>query len=187
MVKRPGLDKAIIAQAAGELVDQIGLDNLTLSGVADHLGVRTPSLYNHIEGLDGLRRELSLLGMNELNRRLQRAALGKSKDEAMESMLQAYRVFAKERPGVYAATLRAPGTDDLQVQAASQAIMDTVLLVLEGYKLSYDEAVHVIRGFRTIGHGFVSLEVAGAFGIDLDTDESYERLITSFLRGLNGQ
>lgn len=187
MAKRPGLDKAIIAQAAGEVADQIGFDDLTLSGVADQLGVRTPSLYNHIEGLDGLRRELSLLGMNELNRRLQRAALGKSKDEALTSMLQAYRVFAKGRPGVYVATLHSPEIDDLQIQSASQAIIDTVLMVLEPYKLNYDEAMHVIRGFRTIGHGFASLEVAGAFGMDLAVDESYQRLITAFLRGLDSR
>lgn len=183
MIKRPGLDKAVIAQAAGQLADEIGFGELTLSRVAVHLSVRTPSLYNHIEGLEGLRRELSLLGMNELNRGLQRAAIGKSKHEALASMLQAYRVYAKERPGVYAATLRAPEQDDLQVQSAAQAIVDTVLTVLEPYELGYDEAMHVIRGFRAIAHGFASLEVAGAFGIDLETDESYQQLVSAFLRG----
>lgn len=187
MAKRPGLDKAVIAQAAGEVADQVGFDAFTLSGVAEHLGVRTPSLYNHIEGLDGLRRELSLLGMNELNRRLQRAGLGKSKDEALTSMLHAYRVFVKERPGVYEATVHAPETDDVQIQSASQAIIDTVLMVLEPYQLNHDEAIHVIRGFRTIGHGFASLEAAGAFGMDLAVDESYQRLITAFLRGLESR
>lgn len=185
MGKRPGLSKSVVTQAAGELADQIGLDGLTLSGVADHLGVRTPSLYNHVEGLDGLRRELSLFGMNDLNTRLQRAALGKSKDEALASMLQAYRAFAKERPGVYAATVRAPQQDDVQIQSAAEGILNTVMTVLEPYNLNHDQAVHVVRGFRTIGHGFASLEAAGAFGMNLETDESYRRLIDAFLRGMN--
>lgn len=185
MASRPGLNRAIIAQAAGELADQIGLDKLTLSAVALHLGVRTPSLYNHVEGLEGLRRELSLLGMIELDRRLRRAALGKSCDDALDSMLHAYRAFAKERPGVYESTLHAPVPDDLQIQVASQAIVDTVLTVLEPYKLNHDDAIHVVRGFRAIGHGFATLEAAGAFGIDLETDDSYRRLISAFLRGLD--
>jgi AcrR family transcriptional regulator len=184
VAKRPGLDRSIIAQAAAELADEIGFDKLTLSGVAEHLGVRTPSLYNHVEGLDGLRRELFLLGVNELNMRLQRAALGKSKDEALSSMLMAYRVFAKERPGVYAATIHLPATDDLRIQSASKVIIDALLTVLEPYQLTYDEAIHAIRAFRTIGHGFTSLEVAGAFEMEQETDESYRRLITAFLRGL---
>lgn len=184
MATRPGLSKDTIVRAAGELADEIGLDKLTLSTVADHLGVRTPSLYNHIEGLNGLRRELSLLGMLELDRRLQRAALGKSCEDALGSMLHAYRAFAKERPGVYEATLHAPSPDDLQIQAASLAIIDTVLTVLQPYQLNHDDAIHVVRGFRAIGHGFASLEVAGGFGIALETDESYQRLISTFLRGM---
>ena len=162
----------------------MGLDKLTLSAVADHLGVRTPSLYNHIEGLDGLRRELSLLGMYELDRRLQRAALGKSGNDALDAMLHAYRAFAKERPGVYAATLHVPAPNDLQVQSASQAIIETVLTVLEPYKLNHDDAIHVVRGFRAIGHGFATLEAVGAFGIALEADDSYQRSISTFLQGL---
>jgi hypothetical protein len=43
----------------------------------------------------------------------------------------------------------------------------------------------VVRAFRSIAHGFVSLEAAGGFGLSLDTDESYCRLISVFLRGLH--
>ncbi|MHB1627949.1 MAG: TetR/AcrR family transcriptional regulator [Bacilli bacterium] len=108
MPSRPGLDRASIVEAAGNLADEAGLDRLTLSGLAGRLGVRTPSLYNHIDGLDGLRHELALSGIQELNRHLERAAIGKESDKALESMLCAYRTFAHERPGVYGAILRAP-------------------------------------------------------------------------------
>lgn len=184
MVSRPGLTRTAIVEDAGKLADEIGLEKLTLSGVASRLGVRTPSLYNHIDGLDGLRRELSVFGIRELDRRLQRAALGKATDDALASMLYAYRAFAKERPGVYAATLRAPQPGDSQVQAASQAIVDTVLTVLAAYALSPEDAIHGVRGFRALGHGFTSLEASGAFGMALDTEDSYQKLITTFLRGL---
>lgn len=183
MASRPGLSRSIIVQAAGELADRIGLDKLTLSEVAKHLGVRTPSLYNHIDGMDGLRRELSLLGLQELDRRLQRAALGKAGDQAISAMLQAYRAFAKERPGVYATTL-APAKDDELLRSASDAIIDTVLTVLEPYQLHPDVAIHIVRGFRAIGHGFATLEVANGFGMPFEVEESYERLIATFLLGL---
>ncbi|GMA62675.1 TetR/AcrR family transcriptional regulator [Alicyclobacillus fastidiosus] len=158
MASRPGVNRTIIAQTAGELADQIGLEKLTLSLVASHLGVRTPSLYNHIEGLDDLRRELSLHGMQELDRRLQRAALGKAGDQAVCAMLQAYRAFAKERPGVYASTLHAPGNDDEPLRSASQAIIDTVLTVLKPYNLNPDDAIHIVRGFVQLVMGLRHLK-----------------------------
>jgi AcrR family transcriptional regulator len=186
VVTRPGLNKDIIAKAAAELVDQVGIDRLTFAAVAERLGVRTPSLYNHLDGLDALRRELALLGLSGLDRHLQRAALGKSGDAALTAMLQAYRVFAKEHPGVYEMTLKAPNPGDAEIQAAAEGIIDTLLTVLMPYHLDHAAAIHVVRGFRAIGHGFASLESAGGFGMDIDIDESYARLIDAFLSGLKG-
>lgn len=185
MPSRPGLDRASIVEAAGKLADEAGLDRLTLSGLAGRLGVRTPSLYNHIDGLDGLRRELALSGIQELNRHLQRAAIGKESDKALESMLHAYRVFVHERPGVYEAILRAPNPNSMRMQEASNAILDTVLTVLEPYGLTREDSIHTVRAFRAIGHGFVSLEASGAFlDFDLAADDTFRRLIFVFLRGL---
>src|SRR5215472_13481724 len=62
MPGRAGLDTATVVRAAAELADASGLDSLTLAGLAEHLGVRVPSLYNHVEGLPGLRRSLALYG-----------------------------------------------------------------------------------------------------------------------------
>ncbi len=185
MVARAGLDRMSVVLTAARLADEVGFENVTLAAVASRLGVRIPSLYNHVKGLPGLRRELALYGIRELNKRLQGAAIGKESDKAIESMLYAYRSFVRERPGLYQATLHAPDPQDREVQEASQAIIETVLTVLEPFHFKYEDALHVVRGFRSVAHGFVSLEAAGGFGLSLDTDESYRRLISVFLRGLH--
>jgi AcrR family transcriptional regulator len=185
MVARAGLDAATVVRTAAGLADEMGFEHVTLAAVAARLGVRIPSLYNHVNGLPGLRRELALYGIRELNKRLQRAAIGKESDRAIESMLNAYRSFAMERPGLYQATLHAPDPQDQEIKKASQDIIDTVLAVLESFQLEYEDALHVVRAFRSIAHGFVSLEAAGGFGLSLDADESYRRLISVFLRGLH--
>ncbi len=56
--------------------------------------------------------------------------------------------------------------------------------VLESYGLRGDEATHAIRGLRSLLHGFVSLEAAGGFGLPLDLDESFTRLVRVFAAGL---
>ena len=60
MSHRVGLDQATVVEAAAKLVDEEGLDQLSLGRLAVHLGVRTPSLYNHVAGLPGLKHDLAL-------------------------------------------------------------------------------------------------------------------------------
>jgi AcrR family transcriptional regulator len=173
----------VIAVAAA-LADERGLEALTLADVAAQLGVRLPSLYNHIDGLPGLRRELALLGVRELGERLGRAAIGKAGDSAMLALAQAYRAYVLEHPGRYMASIRAPAPDDLEYQRISAAVIEVVLAVLEPYQLERDAAVHAVRGLRSIAHGFATLERSGGFGIALDPDESFLRLVRAFLAGL---
>ena len=184
MARSVGIDRERVVAVAAELADEVGLDQLTLAQVAARLGVRLPSLYNHVEGLPGLRRELALRGLRQLLERLGGAAIGKSGDAAMLAVGLAYRRFVLELPGVYAATVRAPAPDDREVQQVSAAIVGVVLAVLEPYGLDEDAAIHAVRGLRSIAHGFATLELAGGFGIPLARDESYLRLLRAYVAGL---
>ena len=187
MSPRAGLSRETVVEAAASLADEEGLEGVTLAELASRLGVRTPSLYNHVAGLEGLRRELALLGTRELGRRLGRAAVGKTTDEATFAMGQAYRDFVKERPGLYAATVRSyriSAPEDPELAAAEGEALEVVLAVLASYRLSSEEAVHAARGLRSVAHGFATLEVAGGFGIPLDLDESFRWLLGAFTAGL---
>lgn len=182
---RRGLDRAAVVEAAAALADVEGLEQVTLAGLAERLAVRTPSLYNHLSGLNGLRRELALHGLRELRRRLERAAVGRAGDDALLALAHAYRDFAHEHPGVYAATLRAPDSDDAEWAAAGADLVGVVLAVLAGYGLTGDDALHAVRGLRSLLHGFVSLEGVEGFRLPLDQDESFRRLLTAFIDGLH--
>lgn len=174
---------------AAALADEEGLEGVTLAALAARLGIRTPSLYNHVAGLQGLRRELALLGTRELGARLGRAAVGKAMDEAVVALGEAYRSFVEERPGLYAATIRASRPsepEDPELREARGEAIETVLAVLRSYGLRGDDAVHAARGLRSLVHGFTTLESAGGFGLPLDLDESFRRLLQTFVRGLRG-
>jgi AcrR family transcriptional regulator len=181
---RPGLDEAAVVRAAAALVDAEGPDALSLARLAEALGVRTPSLYNHVAGLEGVRRGLALLGARELRDRLARAAIGKSGEEAIFAIAEAYRRFAKEHPGLYAASLRAPGPDEAALAETDDDILAIIRAVLAPYELRGEEEVHAMRAFRSLAHGFVSLEVAGGFGMPVAVDESYRALVQLLLVAL---
>jgi AcrR family transcriptional regulator len=184
---RAGLNRDAVIDAASRIADKEGLDAVTPARLGAALGVKPPSLYKHVDGIDDVRRGLALRGLREAEARLQRATVGKSRDEALLSLARAYRQFAKDRPGLYAASLRAARPGEKEIAAAGEAVLGIVLAVLSGYKVSGNNALHAVRGFRAIIHGFVSLDAAGGFRLALDLDESLARLILAFARDLEAR
>jgi AcrR family transcriptional regulator len=151
------------------------------------VGVRTPSLYNHIDGLPGLLRELALMNARALKDRLGHAAIGKSGPGAIMAVAQAYRDYIKECPGLYAVSLRASGNRDpvdAELQTAENRVVEIAAAVIASFGLAGDDALHAVRGLRSLVHGFAMLEVTGGFGLPLDCDESFRRLVDIYIRGL---
>jgi len=183
---RRGLTPAAVADTAGRLADRDGFDALTLGAVAAELGVRTPSLYNHVDGLPGLRRALALRGLRELGEAIRDAAVGRAGDDAVIALADAYRAYARRRPGLYAALQRAPEPGDADVAEAGERLLAPVFAALRGRGLEGDAVIHAARALRSAMHGFVDLERMGGFGIDLDLDESYRRTVAAVASGLRG-
>jgi AcrR family transcriptional regulator len=181
---RAGLSTAAVVAAAAEIADAEGLDRLTLARVAATAGVRTPSLYNHVESLDDVRRRVALLALRDLADALRDAAVGRAGDDALAAMADAYRAYARRHPGRYAATQRAPAEGDEEMRTAAAGAVDVVLAILRGYGLEGDDAIHAARAVRSALHGFVTLETGGGFGIPVDLDESYARMVRALARGL---
>ncbi|HZH60894.1 MAG TPA: WHG domain-containing protein [Metabacillus sp.] len=182
---RIGLDLKTILQAATVLADKEGLDAVTLASLAKKLNIRPPSLYNHVEGLGGLRKKLAVHGLEVLYDRLAKASIGKSKDEAVHSLSDAYIEFAREHPGIYELTLHSSDQEDQELQRVSRKIVELIVQILSGYGLEDDESIHAVRGLRSILHGFSSLEQKGGFGLPLNTDKSLHLLIDSYLAGIH--
>ena len=177
---RAGLTPNAALEAAGRIADADGLPAVTLARLAAELGVRPPSLYKHVDGLDAVHRGLALRGLAEAVRRCQRATIGKARDQALFAFAHAYWQFAREHPGLYAASARAARPGENDIAAAGEALIGIVLAVLAGYGVKGDDALHASRGLRAIVHGFVQLDAMGAFRLKLDLAESFDRLLRAF-------
>lgn len=181
---RAGLTPDRVVAEAERLADQVGVDNLSLAAVADTLGVRQPSLYKHVDGLPALKRAIAVRAKAELADVLGRAAVGRSRDDAIRAVATSYRSWAHQHPGRYQASLRAPDLTDPGDEAASTAAVTVVLDILAGYHLHGPNAVHAARALRSAMHGFVSLEAAGGFGLPQSLDDSYDRLVDACISTL---
>jgi AcrR family transcriptional regulator len=181
---RAGLAPAAVVAAGAVLADEVGLAGLTMGLLAERVGVRTPSLYKHVDSLDALRRGIAIQAKRELGDCLARAAAGRSGPDALHAFAAAYRRWVLDHPGRYAATIRAPGPGDEEDRQASDDTVRILLDILAGSGVPDAHAIDAARAFRSAMHGFVSLESAGGFGLPQDVDHSYRFLIETLILGL---
>ncbi len=179
---RAGLDAEAVVTAAAALADSDGLHELTLARLAGALGIRTPSLYSHINGLDDLRARLGARGARELAANLQRAVAGRARVDALLAIALAYREYAHTHPGTYAAMQIV--SDSEEFEAAGAEVVGPIVAMLRGYSLDGERAIHAVRAIRSALHGFVSLEREGGFGLPINVDESYDTLVAMLAAGL---
>jgi AcrR family transcriptional regulator len=182
---RANLDRAAVIERAALILDDRSLGGLNLAGLAESLGVRTPSLYKHIDGMPGLQRGIMHRAKEDLARTLGHAAIGRSRDDAIRALALAYRSWALKHPGQYPMTVHAPIAGDDEDAKASAAIAAVVFNVLDGYGLREDDAVDATRFLRSSLHGFVDLETSGAFELPVDLERSFARLTQSVVVALS--
>ncbi|MNC38908.1 hypothetical protein D3C75_875390 [compost metagenome] len=169
------------------MIDEEGVEALTLASLAQKLEIRPPSLYNHIAGLPDIRRLLSLHGLEELRSALLHAAAGRAGEDAIRAMANAYLGFARAHPGLYEMTLLPPGPEDAERARAARDIVDLVVRALEAYRLDPAASIHAARALRSLLHGFASLEKQGGFGLPFDRDQSFEEMVGLYLAGLQAR
>jgi AcrR family transcriptional regulator len=185
-VPSAGLNPTRVVEEAERIADEVGLPRLTLTLLAERLNVRQPSLYKHIDGMPGLQHSLTIRGKKELADILARAAVGRARGDAVVAIAHAYRGWALEHPGRYAAAQPAPTPGDVDDEAASTAVVGVLVDVLAGYGLSGDDVIDAIRFVRATLHGFVTLAAptAGAFALPADIDRSFDRLVQAVVNAL---
>lgn len=169
-----GLDKEQITKAAKRLIEQNGFDSFSMRQLAENLGVKTASLYAHIDSMESLLTDVGLLALQEQKEYQLAATCGKHRDEAVMSLAEAYRRYAKEHGELYRFIMKMPvGNDDALRQAAA-VVTAPAMQVLEDYSLTDEQKMHRQRILRGIMHGFISQEENGYFShYPVDAEESY--------------
>ena len=113
------------------------------------------------------------------------AAVGKSKDEAVISMCQAYRGFAREHKGLYEVMQWYNMFQSERHLKATEGVINVMMKVLDGYGLDTRQKVHIIRMVRSFLHGFASLESHSGYGSKFSVDDTFEFALTTIIHGIS--
>lgn len=182
---RAGLDPAVVTTAAAALADEVGLAQLNMSLVAQRLGVKGPSLYKHVDGMDDLVHRIAVLAATELGDQLRDVLQGLAGGDALAAAAATVRAYVVRHPGRYAATvgIRPAGADDPLAHAMNRTL-GSFAAVLRGYHLDPADEIHGLRMLRSILHGFATLEASDGFQMATDVDESFAWIVALVDRGL---
>lgn len=188
MGRKAGLTREQVVAAAAEIADRDGLDALSLASVAATLGVRSPSLYHHVDGLAGLRRQLSVHAAGLLAEELATSIDDLEAAPALRAIAEQLRSFAHRHPGLYASFLPAPTPrEDPEAAAALAQPIAVVGSVLDAMGVDPAEVIPLIRALRAAVHGFVDLELRGGFGLPDDIDDSFTTTVDLVIEAIATQ
>ncbi len=173
-----------IIDGALTFLDREGWDALTINALAMQLGTKGPSLYNHVDSLEDLRRAVRIRVIDDIITMLNRVGEGRARDDAVLVMAGAYRSYAHHHPGRYSAFTRMPlGGDDPEYTAATRGAAAPVIAVLSSYGLDGEAAFYAAIEFWSAMHGFVLLEMTGVMD-EIDTDALFSDMVLRLAAGL---
>jgi AcrR family transcriptional regulator len=180
----PYLDRATLVRAAADIADRDGWSNLTLSRVAKGVNRHVTSLYAHVDGLEALRREVTLLALEELTEEVWRAALGRTGEEALVAIAAVERAYALRHPGRQAAMGTYTRRDDEEFRARGIRLAEPIRATFRSFGLE-DDQVAVAHGlFSSALRGLVLAEITDTFRF-ADIDAAYGEMIRLFVAALS--
>ena len=172
MPARAQTSTAAIVAAGRRLLEERGMDALTMREVADAVGVRTPSLYKRVRDRSDLVRLILEDVTDELTASTDAAADSGDPATDLRAMLAAYREFARANPVAYTLTYAPTAVSVPGATARSERSSATLLRLiteLAGPK-------HALPAARTIvawANGFITMELAGAFRLGGDLEDAW--------------
>ncbi len=184
MARKRGLSRDDVVVAGLAVLDDHGPDSVTLAAVAARLDVRPPSLYAHVDGLAGLRRDLAHASTVEFGEVLRDAVLGRSGPDAVRSFATAYRLWATDYPGRYEMTLLPIAADDDERRAGARLALGAIQAVIRGFGVDKASAVQAGRSLRSAMDGFTRLENADNLGRG-DHDADFAFLVDLLIDGIS--
>jgi hypothetical protein len=131
-----------------------------------------------------MRLALAIKGYREMHEILTAETKGKRGVAALRAMALAFRRYAKERPGLSAATFRSAMVESPEWMEAARALRQLFIKAFQQYGLDEVAAAHAHRILRSLVYGYVTSEMLGAFYLPADNNESFDLAVDVVLRGL---
>ncbi len=163
------------------LLDEGGPDAVTVSAVAAAAGVRAPSFYKHFADRQALLKAVELNVLEDLERTLRRETKGRTPKQRLHSMADAYRRFAKQWPHRYEVIYSRYAVNDPELAAATRKAAQPLFEELRAVGVPDERILPLSRTLTAFLHGFVSMEIVGAFRLGGELERDFRGSLETIL------
>jgi AcrR family transcriptional regulator len=183
-VGRIGKSTDEIIEAATQLIDQNGLNNFQLGDVAKKMNMKSPSLYNHFDGLKDLIRAVQIKTNEMLFEKLQLDTQGLEGKDGFRKLCFAYRDFYQEHSGIYETMTIPIDKNDKELKRVTLKPVRLLTKFLSTLNMREEFSIHMVRFVRSSIHGFVDLEEQENLVIQVDAEQSFNILVDMLIDGI---
>jgi AcrR family transcriptional regulator len=169
---RTGLGTDRVLQEGLRLLDEEGIAAVSLATLAARLGVKRPSLYNHVSSMEALREGLLALVLEDVAQAAEKALSRSSRAGFME-VTQALRSYVVRYPRRIDLLLLSAEGGGPELRHAAERLYSLVMNVLADYGLTGARAVHAVRTLRALWLGFSLIDTQGGYAMDVPVEESF--------------
>jgi len=176
-----------ILAAARAILEEDGIDALTMQAVAARVGVRAPSLYKRVADRAALVKAVGDAVTEDLRRTLEpdRTSDADAADQ-VRAIAHRFRTFVGANPHGYA-LLFVPLSPDQAPDAGALAAVGRPVVEVMARLTGEEGALEAARTVVAWAHGFVTMELAGGFRLGGDVGAAYDAGIETILAGISAR
>lgn len=177
-------DRKTLIKKARKLIEREGIEQLSLAKLAKEVGIKAPSLYNHIQSKESLLHAVIEDTYQQLfeayNEAIQNEVL--APEEQILALSNAHYKFAHANPNTYILAYTAAEPREL---SDPNMLLKQALQIQQIVKeITGDEkSLTAVRGLLALVHGFVMLELNGQFRRGGDLKQTLNTAIRAYLHG----
>lgn len=181
---RTGLSKEEIIKKTAELANERGLSYLSVTTLADYLGIKKPSLYNHMKTIEDMQKSLMIYGWRTVSEDAVKGIDSSDEKTNLTEYGRRFYKFAIENPGVFEAMLWYNKYADDTLLLATEGLYTFFFKQTDGLGIDRAIANHLLRTYRAFLEGFIMLQIHNAFGNPIPMDESFEISMNVLISGI---
>lgn len=161
-----------IVAAGRELLEAGGLEAVTMLAVAEKVGVQAPSLYKRVPNRGALISAIGGEAVDELAKLMAPLESDPEPASGLRSMAAAFRAYAHASPRSYELLfMNLP--QEWRPPSEKNATAAAPILDAAERLVGPDDALEAARLITAFTHGFISMELNGAFRLGGDPDQAF--------------
>jgi AcrR family transcriptional regulator len=155
-----------IVHAARELIEEQGIEALSMRNLGARLGIRAPSIYKHFHSKEALEAALISIAFEEQAALFEQAL--HSSDQPLVALARAYRSYAQGNPQLYMLVNDRTLNRELLAPGSEERAAAPIIRVAGGDR-------DLARAAWAFAHGMTILELKRRFPQGVDLDAAWRR------------